>query len=261
MRDGSKLKKSFGYVFSRLFTPVSGAIFCAALLLTTVTGPFGTFEGMSVGLRALYWLAIVSGAFLVGYTVYALALGIIGERKPLLTTLLASILMTLVFTPYVVLLRNYFSTITDALPAPPATIGLNVFLLSLIILILRTKLASDETGLEDESGAANLPRLLRRLPDGAAGDVVRLEAQGHLIAIVTMTGRETVRMRFSDAIDEMEPVAGFCTHRSHWVVEACITRVERDGPGKVAVRLRNGDRVPVSRKYRPELDGRGFEIT
>ncbi|MEZ5714276.1 MAG: LytTR family DNA-binding domain-containing protein [Paracoccaceae bacterium] len=63
----------------------------------------------------------------------------------------------------------------------------------------------------------------------------------------------TIRLRFSDAIAEMEPMQGYCTHRSHWVSHAAISGVERE-PGKLFLRLVNGDRVPVSRKYRPELE-------
>jgi DNA-binding LytR/AlgR family response regulator len=60
-----------------------------------------------------------------------------------------------------------------------------------------------------------------------------------------------------DAIDEMEPVKGICTHRSHWVALGAIKRVEREG-ARLFVVLRNGDRVPVSRKYRPRLEQAGL---
>lgn len=255
------MTKSFGYVYSRFFTPVASLVFCSAWLLTTVTGPFGTFDGMSLGLRAVYWLLIVTGAFVMGYTVFALVLGVFGPERRLTNSLVASGLMTVFFAPCVYLLRTYFSTISETLSVSPASIAVHVFLLSVIIFILRAKLVDDAKEMGDAAASDTTPRLLRRLPDAICCEVVRLEAQDHLIAIVTMTGRETVRMRFCDAIEEMDPIEGFCTHRSHWVVQDAVMRVERDGPGKVCLRLRNGDRVPVSRKYRPELDDRGFVIS
>jgi DNA-binding LytR/AlgR family response regulator len=73
---------------------------------------------------------------------------------------------------------------------------------------------------------------------------------------VTDRGTETLRLRLSDAIDEMEPVEGLCTHRSHWVALAAITASERR-QGKLFVRLSNGERVPVTRTYAPKLEAAG----
>ena len=66
----------------------------------------------------------------------------------------------------------------------------------------------------------------------------------------------TIRSRFYDAVAEMEPVQGHFTHRSHWVVDRAISGVERQG-GKTALRLSNGDLVPVSRTYKPMLEQDG----
>ncbi len=258
--DGCSLRKSFRYTFSRFFSPVAGLIFLGAWLLAIVTGPFGTFEGMAFEWRAIYWLIITIGAFLLGHTCFALALGFYGPQRQLATALTAALFMTILFTPYTYFLRHYFSTITEVLPAAPSAIALNILLISIIVLVLRAQLVDDAEAMKEAAEPAAHPRLSRRLPEGICKDVVRLEAQNHQIAVITMSGRETVRMRFGDAIEEMEPLEGFCTHRSHWVVENAIMAVEQDRPGKILLRMRNGDRVPVSRKYRPQLDARGFEI-
>ena len=110
---------------------------------------------------------------------------------------------------------------------------------------------------EEAADLPRLPRLLDRLPEDVAGEVFRLSGRDHHVEVVTATGTATVRMRFSDAIAEMEPVRGHCAHRSHWVSEAAIRDVERDG-AKIFLRLVNDDQVPVSRKYKPHLEDAGI---
>ena len=102
-----------------------------------------------------------------------------------------------------------------------------------------------------------MPRLFKRLPPGFDGQIHRLTVRDHNVDVVTSDGTFTVRSRFTDAIAEMEPVSGHCSHRSHWVVDASIVDVEKTG-GKTFLRLVNGDRVPVSRKYKPMLEKDGL---
>ncbi len=100
------------------------------------------------------------------------------------------------------------------------------------------------------------PRLAKRLPETFQGHIYRLTVRDHAVDVVTSEGTFTIRSRFSDAIAEMESVPGHCTHRSHWVVDEAITGVERQS-GKTYLRLKNGDLVPVSRKYKPMLEQDG----
>ncbi|MCA0927755.1 LytTR family DNA-binding domain-containing protein [Ruegeria profundi] len=105
--------------------------------------------------------------------------------------------------------------------------------------------------------AAVSPRLVKRLPGSFGGQIFRLTVRDHFVDVVTTEGTFTIRSRFSDAIAEMEPVSGHCTHRSHWVTDTAIDRVEKRG-GKTFLRLKNNDLVPVSRKYKPQLEQDGL---
>ncbi len=96
------------------------------------------------------------------------------------------------------------------------------------------------------------PRLFNRLPATFEGQVYRLTVRDHYVDVVTSDGTFTIRSRFTDAIAEMEPVQGHCTHRSHWVVDSAIVGVEKE-KGKSFLHLSNGDQVPVSRKYKQQL--------
>ena len=88
--------------------------------------------------------------------------------------------------------------------------------------------------------------------------MLRLTANDHFVEIATDNGAETLRMRLVDAIDEMEPVNGYCVHRSHWVSHEAIDRIERENSHKIFVILNNNDRIPVSRKYRINLENAGW---
>lgn len=101
------------------------------------------------------------------------------------------------------------------------------------------------------------PRLENRLPKGFDGDILRLAVRDHYVDVVTTAGTFTIRSRFTDAISEMEPVPGHCTHRSHWVTDSAILEIQKS-KGKSYLRLRNDDLVPVSRKYRPQLEEDGL---
>ncbi len=107
-----------------------------------------------------------------------------------------------------------------------------------------------------EEDSPPLPRLAKRLPDAFKGQIYRLTVRDHFVDVVTSEGTFTIRSRFTDAIAEMEPVPGHCTHRSHWVADNAIEEVERRG-GKTFLRLKNNDIVPVSRKYKPMLERDG----
>lgn len=104
----------------------------------------------------------------------------------------------------------------------------------------------------DEAVEEPRPRLYHRLPTDFEGEIYRLTVRDHSVDVVTSEGTFTIRSRFTDAIAEMEPVPGHCTHRSHWVVDSTIVGVKKEA-GKTYLRLRNGDQVPVSRKYKQHL--------
>ncbi|GHG84147.1 hypothetical protein GCM10010961_09900 [Pseudodonghicola xiamenensis] len=100
-------------------------------------------------------------------------------------------------------------------------------------------------------------RLLRRLPEDFPGPILRLSAEDHFVEVASASGCERLRMRLADAIDEMDTVEGQSVHRSHWVARDAIDGVEREG-ARIFLRLSNGDRVPVSRTYKPKLEEAGI---
>lgn len=221
-----------------------------------VAGPFGTFTRLSFGPRLLYWATIVGVAILLGRVIRAtLEQALAG--KPFLVK------ECIIVGTITVVLAAVLSHISPLLLTP---IGNPVFVpwqFVIYVFVVTFAVSAIRNGIKyliakrSQPELVQRPRLLDRLPELVQGEVLRLTGQGHHVEIVTTLGSCKTRMRFADAIAEMEPVLGYCTHRSHWVTKAAIAAVERE-PGKVYLKLTNGDRVPVSRKYGPQLEEAGL---
>ena len=273
MSDRKDLRTSLTENLRAAVSPTTVLVGLLATIIAVIGGPFGTFEAMEVPQRTLFGAVIIAVSVLVGYTVRALAMTLVGQNRPLVFDAVAVALMTLIFAPTVWLISQGFQDATGVQVPPIKLIYLYVFVVSLGVFGLRRLIPGVETHrypfLDDEQGGfpANgaeadvqeaEPRLMRRLSPSLKGPILRLSGQDHHVEIITENGRETLRLRLSDAIDEMEPVEGFCTHRSHWVARSAVVRAERENAQKLWLVLSNGDRVPISRKYRPNVEEAGF---
>lgn len=96
--------------------------------------------------------------------------------------------------------------------------------------------------------AVTPPDFLKRLDPPLAGDLLAVQAQEHYIRIIATDQTPMLLYRFSDALEQLQARPGLQVHRSYWVSLDAIERIERDGT-RMSLRLRNGERVPVSRRY------------
>lgn len=263
MKLSDKVTSAFSETFRYFISPLNGFVWVICIVVATLAGPFGTFGAFDWPTRLLYWSIVVTLAFLFGYSAHAITRVVIGSCRPVLFDGFAALLMALVFGPTVFGLRAIFQPEAIGVDVHLIRVTFNVFCMSVGIFVLYRHLCMAEQGsylLVDDMGggqSGNEPRLLRRLSDENVGDVLRLSASDHYVEVVTAEGSEVLRLRFADAIDEMEPVEGYCVHRSHWVARSAIVAVERENAHKLFLQLSNGDRVPVSRKYRTALEDVG----
>ncbi|UXX84705.1 LytTR family DNA-binding domain-containing protein [Roseovarius pelagicus] len=243
-------------------SPLTLFVWAAGWLIGSVAGPFGTFESMPIGVRTFFWLVIVTSAVLIGYTARAIAAIAVEYDRPWLFDLVAIGVTVLVFSPVVLIVGAGIETQYGApVPSLPR-IALYVLVIAGPIFALRRLIPGFErqrhSTVPKPKETPPQPRLMRRLPTELHGDLIRLSANGHFTEVTTSRGTMTLRLRLSDAIAETDPVRGHCTHRSHWVAEAAIQDVKRETPHKVVLVLANEETVPVSRKYRPELEAAGL---
>lgn len=251
------------------------------------TGPFGTYS-LELGWRLVYWSLVVVISAMMGNVFVCLVWKLIGPGRRVARDVLTVALMTAFFTPVLIWLSRRFLSEEFSSAADAFYFGQYVAIITLGVVTgrrvlprvasaRRAYLARDDVPGDEVAATAAAavpdpepvpqpdpelappaePRLMRRLPPDFAGPILRLTSEDHFVDVIASDHRHRLRMRLADAMDEMDPVEGYCTHRSHWVARDAIEGAERDGV-KVMLRLSNGDLVPVSRTYRPKLEAAGL---
>jgi hypothetical protein len=228
------------------------AVLALPPLLASAFQPFSTID-LTYTQRLVFWVGVLALALCVtwaarhvGRTFFA------GVHFSWQDTALVLVNLAL-FVPSLWVLSYLFITINgQQAPGLLSVVPYGALFVTGLLLVRGHK----PTDTLQEDSAPALPRLVKRLPKTFQGQIYRLTVRDHAVDVVTSEGTFTIRSRFTDAIADMDPVPGHCTHRSHWVVDNAIVGVERED-GKTFVRLANGDLVPVSRKYKPMLEQDG----
>lgn len=244
-------------------TPSLGfvALILSVTLVLSVTGPFNTFGLGSFGARLIYWGGlVVSSCVLAAGLKRALSRFSIGSvfwREATVVTAFSAI-----FTPFAILWTDMsFPAASDFRPETLEFFGyimaicvaISSFRYGLPVLISALMPEVNTPPAEPQAAA---PRFIRRLPEDFKGQVLRLSGDGHYVNVATTQGAFDVRIRFSDAVAEMDEVDGFWVHRSHWVAQAAIKQTCEER-GRPVLILTNGDTVPVGAKFKPQLEHAG----
>ena len=213
--------------------------------------------------RIFYWSLISTSSVLFGYFGFALARAIGLVAADAKHTVIGSLIASLFITADVWVISTVRGWSTQAMVGFWELFGY-VFVVTAVIGTLRYLLISfleNETAMPEEYDSPLVmreqPRLARRLPDEMGEDILYLSVRDHMVDVFTEAGQTSLRMRFRDALDEMDGVPGYRVHRSHWVAHHAVQGVERD-QARVYLRLPDGRKVPVSRNYRPELEDAGL---
>ncbi len=257
------LRDVFAATFGRLLKPFTLFVWGASWIASVLAGPFGTYAAMSFGMRVIYWGILVSLGVVLGFATYAMTIHLLKSERRRIFPIVAAAIMTVAYAPLVIALRTGFSSAAEGLDVNGLAITVNVFVVTAAVFLFRQVLhkapltspfeTSETSEIEQSTEVEPVPRLMRRLSDDVKGHILRLSANNHHVDVVTVNGTAVLRMRLTDAIDEMEPIKGLCVHRSHWVTHSAIARIERMSAHKTCVHLINGDEIPASRKYRDNL--------
>ncbi len=267
------------------------AVTLALVFCIAIAGPFATYTAFPFWDRVAYWGTVIFMSLPVSMTIRQ-TLFRFGLRENSWPYGLSMVpLMAVVYGSFVwVFSHNYPRLDRDLIPNYPLLL-LIVGLVALIVTLARVIYADNaeavlnhrlrEMGLPADVNLAARqaavdaliatdfddsledtdndlpPRLMRRLPVGAVGPIHRLEASNHFVRVVTAVQTYEIRLRFADAIDEMDGVAGLCPHRSHWVRLESVVAAEREG-AKLCLRTMDGACVPVSRGYRDRVEAAGL---
>lgn len=284
------LQSTLRELHTHLKRPRLWLVFALVVGLFVVTGPFGTYERLAFPTRLGYWLvlhaaswtcALISIAFfdvlltahmasrlsrmLAGAIVSALPVGLIISvinfsllMRPLNVMQIAenALVALPIGVSFSLLAWLSMSGGGEVLPAGPDTAGRTT------PGELSASVASAITEDPDTAtAAADRPPLLDRLPVGKRGTLIRLEVQDHYVLVVTTRGEELVLMRLADAMAEAG--TGQQVHRSHWVSDAGLETLSRQGGKnpKLVVQTVDGQQLPVSRSQMPQVRTRWGGVT
>ncbi|CAM5562316.1 hypothetical protein MAUB1S_09424 [Mycolicibacterium aubagnense] len=257
------------------FSPRFWGLILLATAVLGVTGPFGTYERLTLLPRLAYWLALALATFTAGYAAIRLVGRALFEGRAvppvvraLVTGLAAGVPVAIVVTA--------FDWAALSAPIPHASSAITLFLNCALIaaaLSLASVLIEGETSADTEPQAASTlpdagsdtaasrqstrPPLLDRLPPPLRGRLTSLSMQDHYVEVHTDKGSTLLLMRMADAMRETEGEAGLQIHRSHWVALDAITGTARQD-GKLFLKLKDGTQLPVSRSFAAAVREAGF---
>ena len=226
--------------------------------LLALAGPFGTFQAGEFLDRLLYW-SILSGVSA------SIAWGVKGVVMKRLTHLpfvrkecVVILATTLLLTPFLWIWTMLVFPGQNVAAPNMIWMGGIVLLVcvSISALLHRAAIVMKYANSPVES-AANVARIVKRLPETFEGKIIHLTVDGHIVRVITDADTFELRMRFADAVDEVSELDGIFTHRSHWVALAEIANVGSVN-GRPCLLMSNGEEVPVSRKYQPALEALGI---
>ena len=240
------------YVRRCVFTRVNGTIFITTAIVASIAGPFGTHSAMDFGTRAAFWTTAIAVSFLLAYVVRPLILQAWPFGESLSLEVFACFVFSLAFSNVLWVLVNAFA---EDMPYAyrgiwPVLFGWTLLTTGCVAVLRYTLLYA----ITEPQEAAPKPRLTRRLPEGASGHILRLEARGHYTQVITDDGAYSLRLRLADAIDEMEGVPGLSVHRSHWVSLEAMNSAYRTEKGRLALRCPTGTDITVSRSLEAEVE-------
>ncbi|TWT03055.1 LytTR family DNA-binding domain-containing protein [Reyranella sp. CPCC 100927] len=261
-------------------------VLIAAAVLALV-GPYGTYRDLPLDLRAAYWtLCMLTGWILMT----AIGAGI-DRIEPLqgwpvvarmvVAGFIGGVPMTAIAWSAEALFRRV-PPMADLpyllMDATVLTIVVSVAIGQAVELRLRSRAGTTELTTpspaappptppcpaEDMSGASEPvpPRstsdaFLRRLPPELGRDLLALEMEDHYARVHTALGSTLILLRLRDAVAELGESSGLQVHRSWWVAHGAVAQADREA-GKLALVLRNGVRVPVSKTYRDAVKASGW---
>ena len=223
-------------------------------VLLALIGPFGSYEGLSLPMRLVYWMPIVLGAHVMVKAAHVIVDRALPQATPLQWQLAAVIVFSAIFSPAVWAYSKLFSDRFDRLESLLLMAG-NVFGVALTLgLVVYFVTRHGRT----EEDTASPPRLYERLPDGKVATIVRLTVNDHYVEVFLDDGSShRLLMRLADAVSEMDDTPGFYTHRSHWVASAYVRDAVRENRRDFLV-LKTGAKVPVTKTFRESVRLAGF---
>jgi len=244
-----------------LMTPYGFVAFVAAGALTTLTGPFGTYDSIPLGKRAVYWYGAIGVSIVLGMTIRWAV-----ERRYRnfgfwSKALITSPIFSIIFTGFLLVYNGAMLGQAPDDKFPPWLLFLLVLsvpvFLNPVIYLMRGKSAEAEPVQKTRPDGGSEARLFQRLPARLGRQLIRVSVEDHYVTVFTQAGTNRLLMRFGDAVSELDDLPGLQVHRSHWVAKGAVRGFRVEG-NRTLLCLKDGSEVPLSRKYRVDAERAGF---
>lgn len=103
-------------------------------------------------------------------------------------------------------------------------------------------------------------RFIELIPEDKKGDLIYLKSELHYLLVVTDRAESLILYSLKNAISELPPNRGMQIHRSYWVDTSMINSLEKNGREGTLL-MKNGDSLPVSRRYLKVLSEKLAQLT
>ncbi len=247
-----------------LLSPIAAFAFLSGGTLTTLMGPFGTYTSMTLLERAAYWYTLVGLSLVISLILRRYVDLTFADRGFWFRASLTGVTFATLFTPCIYGM-NWLINGSEGMYLMPFWM---IYLIVLSVPATVNPFIYFVTGRdgrdfhvapEDTAGlsAPARPKLLERLPDDLGHELLRVSVQDHFVHVYMAGGAEKLRMRFGDALSEVEGVPGLQVHRSHWVAKEAVAGHDQNG-GRIFLKLKDGSSVPVSRNFRADVEAAGL---
>lgn len=224
-------------------------IFLAVTALACATGPFGTFDSLTLGLRIAYWSLVCLGSFWLGFLTSMTSASHAEDwgLSPRVSTSLGGVIAGVPIALLVAALDAAFFAepyLASVRTLTPYT--------SFVAVIVGLIYESFGAGTHNGDNVADAGQdWLNQLPPETGRELLWLHAQDHYVLVRTRLGETLIRSSLSDADAALQGY-GLRVHRSWWVAHDQLDRlIHSGGAGKLF--LKNGETVPVGRAFRKEV--------
>ena len=219
-------------------------IWALASILTSMSGPFGTHEAMTILPRSMYWSAVCAAS---------VGLSMVAVRVNTGQTVWIKLLVWLCFAA---ILSAGIYAVNITLFSIGSGWGEYLYLLVIVgvsvgVVFSTIQLMRPEIPIPRDDG--RMAKFLERLPLEKRAKLIRLEAQDHYLKVVTHAGDSLILMRIGDAAKELEDGFGLQVHRSHWVARGAVSTHKRRA-GRDFLTTQDGAEIPVSRNNRAQIE-------
>ncbi len=217
-----------------------------AVLILTLSGPFGTLEHYNFLERFAYWAILTPVTYVLASGV-ATFVTVLLKRKSVndwLSYILggsaAGVIVGIFVWLFGIFLQQSFGqSLTGLLKVMTYTIPITIGITMLF------KLSEKKTQAQSSEKTAGI-RFFHRIPKELGRDLISLNSQDHYIKVTTSFGSDLILMRLSDAVVELKEHDGIQPHRSWWVSKNHVASIKTI-TGKRMLELKNGDLIPISR--------------